>query len=206
MTLRVFWLLLCILSLSAATGMAQGNYYNFSKVDIDNGLSHNQVYTIYRDTSGFVWFGTGSGLNRFDGHDCKVFVNVAGDSTSLKENYVAEIFPLPDGKLWIGSKTEGCIYDPLTEKFDHNYQAYLKKLCLPPGRIVNSIIDNQGNYWFLFEKEGLYKFTPSSKTAARFSTSSKDFPITAFSKDEQGHLWLIRFDGYIQQINPFSSW
>lgn len=202
MTLRVFWLLLCILSLSAATGMAQGNYYNFSKVDIDNGLSHNQVYTIYRDTSGFVWFGTGSGLNRFDGHDCKVFVNVAGDSTSLKENYVAEIFPLPDGKLWIGSKTEGCIYDPLTEKFDHNYQAYLKKLCLPPGRIVNSIIDNQGNYWFLFEKEGLYKFTPSSKTAARFSTSSKDFPITAFSKDEQGHLWLIRFDGYIQQINP----
>ncbi|MBC7829740.1 MAG: response regulator [Chitinophagaceae bacterium] len=203
MPLRLFWMLLCLLSVSTVNVIAQGSYYNFSKVDIDNGLSHNQVYSIYRDSTGFVWFGTGSGLNRFDGNNCKVFINNAGDSTSLKENYVAEIFPLPGGELWIGSKTDASIYYPSTEKFNSDFRSYLKKLDLPPSRIVHSLKDRRGNYWFLFEKEGLFKYSPASQKTSHFSAGSselKGVSITAFNEDTHGNLWLIFSTGYLMLI------
>ena len=63
---------------------AQSPVYNFSKVEIEDGLSNNHIYTIYRDDTGFVWFGTASGLNRFDGYNCRIFVNNPHDSTSLE--------------------------------------------------------------------------------------------------------------------------
>jgi hypothetical protein len=42
-------------------------------LDINNGLSHNQVNCIYKDSKGFMWFGTIAGLNRYDGYTFKVF-------------------------------------------------------------------------------------------------------------------------------------
>ena len=34
-----------------------------------NGLSHNMVKALLKDNKGFIWIGTHSGLNRFDGTD-----------------------------------------------------------------------------------------------------------------------------------------
>lgn len=207
MTCRLFCMLLWVLSISCISGYAQNSYYNFSRVDIDNGLSHNQVYSIYRDSTGFVWFGTRSGLNRFDGLNCKVFLNNAGDSTSLKEDYVAEIFALPDGKLWIGSKINGSIYDPSTERFDADYKSYLQRLNLPPSRISYSLVDKHNNFWFLFEKEGLYKFSPSTRKTLHFSegyTESQQQAITGFNQDTQGNILLIYSSGYISLIDSAS--
>jgi ligand-binding sensor domain-containing protein len=50
---------------------AQNNSYQFSHLDITNGLSDNQVNCIYKDEKGFMWFGTTSGLNRYDGISLK---------------------------------------------------------------------------------------------------------------------------------------
>lgn len=204
MRLKSFGTLFCLFFASAISAVAQNSNYNFSKVDIDNGLSHNQVFSIYRDSSGFVWFGTGSGLNRFDGNNCKVFINNPEDPTSLKENYVIDIFPLPGGELWIGSRTDASIYDPLTEKFSPDFRSYLKKLNLPQSRIIYSVKDQSGNYWFLFEKEGLYKYSPASQKSSHFSAADSELKgsvITYFSEDMQGNLWVIFSNGYLMLID-----
>src|SRR5438309_1118554 len=157
MMLRSFLVPLVIWWLCLNPLHAQTNDYNFSKVDIENGLSHNQVFSIYRDSTGFAWFGTASGLNRYDGYTCKVFVNIPGDTTSLPDNYIADIFPLPANKLWIGAKSTASIFDPTTETFDSDFKTYLKKHALPQSKPLYSMADKNGNYWFLFEKEGLYR-------------------------------------------------
>ena len=41
--------------------------YKFMQLSIDDGLSNNQVKAVLKDSRGFMWFGTGRGLNRFDG-------------------------------------------------------------------------------------------------------------------------------------------
>lgn len=40
-------------------------------IGIENGLSNNSVTSIYQDRSGFMWFGTFDGLNRYDGYYSK---------------------------------------------------------------------------------------------------------------------------------------
>ncbi|MCW3092605.1 MAG: Two component regulator propeller [Ferruginibacter sp.] len=71
-TIRCLLLLLLLFFGCYFNANGQNNPYNFSKVDIESGLSHNQVNAIYRDDVGFVWFGTNSGLNRFDGYNFKI--------------------------------------------------------------------------------------------------------------------------------------
>ena len=47
--------------------MAQDSYM-FKHLDTKNGLSNSQVNYIFKDSKGFMWFGTASGLNRYDGY------------------------------------------------------------------------------------------------------------------------------------------
>ena len=39
-----------------------------------NGLSDNNINQIFKDRSGFIWFATNDGLNRYDGHKVQPFV------------------------------------------------------------------------------------------------------------------------------------
>lgn len=39
----------------------------FRHIGIHNGLSNSQINVIFKDSRGFVWLGTQSGLDRYDG-------------------------------------------------------------------------------------------------------------------------------------------
>ncbi|MEN0054113.1 MAG: two-component regulator propeller domain-containing protein, partial [Mucilaginibacter sp.] len=67
MPLKVVAVLVLIVGLFHKS-YAQPDKYQFSQLDINNGLSHNQVNCIYKDRQSFMWFGTSSGLNRYDGY------------------------------------------------------------------------------------------------------------------------------------------
>src|SRR4030095_1147915 len=86
--------------LAALDGVAQLNRYQFLQLDVSSGLSHNQVKCIYKDAKGFMWFGTMSGLNRYDGYDFKVFRHSAYDSLSLIDDDISGISELPGNKLF----------------------------------------------------------------------------------------------------------
>ncbi len=75
----------------------RGNFYDFDVFNMDDGLNHGTVTTIYQDYRGFLWIGTPKGLNRYDGSQFKKysagrtlyhlsanFINdISGDSTGL---------------------------------------------------------------------------------------------------------------------------
>src|SRR3954464_705121 len=80
---------------------AQNEPYKFSHLDLTNGLSDNHINCFYKDDKGFMWFGTNSGLNRYDGHKFKVFKHDPRDPNSLTESFVSRVNEGPDKKLWI---------------------------------------------------------------------------------------------------------
>ena len=47
--------------------------YMFKHLEVKDGLSNNQVNAIYKDSNRFMWFGTASGLNRYDGYNIKIY-------------------------------------------------------------------------------------------------------------------------------------
>ncbi|HEV8285146.1 MAG TPA: two-component regulator propeller domain-containing protein [Chitinophagaceae bacterium] len=195
------FLFLTALLLLTFSVLAQSEHYNFSRLDIYNGLSHNQVNAILKDEDGFVWFGTMSGLNRYDGYSCRVFRNKHGDSTSLYDNFVSSLYELPDGKMWVMTRDAPCIYNSHTEKFDANYRSYLLSLGLPAGSIINVLKGNSGRYWFLYDSLDLYLYSSVNKKVRAFRQNFKFNPaekITSIKETKDDKLWLVYQTGFLQ--------
>ena len=133
-TLRVILGLVCFLC-CALSSLSQPGQYKFSNIDVNQGLSHNQIKCIFRDSRGFMWFGTISGLNRYDGYSVKTFRNIPGDAKSVRNSDINNLFEDPSGNIWMTTWTGTDIYDPTTETFSHDPNAYLRKLYIPDGAI-----------------------------------------------------------------------
>src|SRR5689334_10054435 len=83
---------------------AQPGQYPFTRIDISRGLSNNQVTSIFKDNMGFLWFGTMSGLNRYDGYKFRVFRHDSHDSTTLNDDYISRVLEGPGGKMWVETR------------------------------------------------------------------------------------------------------
>ncbi|MDQ3290051.1 MAG: hypothetical protein M3Q05_02055 [Bacteroidota bacterium] len=94
---------------------AQPEQYKFVRIDNDKGLSNNQINCILEDNQGFMWFGTMTGLNRYDGYTFKTFRHDVRHATSLRDNYISALFAGPENKLWVITRSGLAIYNPLTE-------------------------------------------------------------------------------------------
>lgn len=55
------------------SGQAQSTSVSFRNININEGLSQSSVVDIAADHTGFLWFATQDGLNRFDGKEFLIF-------------------------------------------------------------------------------------------------------------------------------------
>ncbi|TVQ07006.1 MAG: hypothetical protein EA361_18870, partial [Bacteroidetes bacterium] len=54
----------------------------------EHGLSNSAVNSIYRDSKGYMWFGTWDGLNRYDGKNIKTFYPDIFDQHAISNNII----------------------------------------------------------------------------------------------------------------------
>ncbi|WP_158799654.1 two-component regulator propeller domain-containing protein [Pedobacter sp. L105] len=202
---RLFLLFIgCLLS---SLAVAQQDQIQFSRIDISNGLSHNQVNAILKDAKGFMWFGTLSGLNRYDGYEFKIFKHDPRDSTSLTDDFITSIYQLPDNKLYLETRSGPNIYDPQTETFVRNVKGYLKGLHIQAKVIRDVIKDDEGNFWFNAADEGIFKYNTTTGLThhllcdGKQSFSLKQTAIAALQKDSRGNIWVIHSDRTIEMLN-----
>ncbi len=57
-------------------------------LSVENGFASHEVFCGVQDSSGFLWFGTRNGLNRFDGSKCLLFTR---QRNKLQENKVVQL-------------------------------------------------------------------------------------------------------------------
>ncbi|MBD1363102.1 response regulator [Mucilaginibacter sp. ZT4R22] len=187
---------------------AQNNEFQFSKLDITSGLSHNQVNCVFKDSKGFMWFGTLSGLNKYDGYKFKVFKHITGDTTSLNDDFILSISEGPGGKLWIETRNGYNIYDPQTERFSHDAGGFLRSISIPSQNLTAVKKDRKGNFWFLNSVTGVYKYTALSKTTTHISNKPGDGQsiysntVSDLATDSKGNIWLVYNKGVLERVNP----
>ncbi|HZY35027.1 MAG TPA: two-component regulator propeller domain-containing protein [Mucilaginibacter sp.] len=192
----------------AAITKAQSNQFQFSHLNINSGLSHNNVTCIFKDNQGFMWFGTLSGLNRYDGYKFKIFKHSMSDSTSLDDDYIVSISEGPGNKLWIETRDGFNIYDPSTEKFGHNITGYLRSINIPDRFITAVKKDRSGNFWFLHQTHGLYKYDPLHNSTAHVIHSAINQSsicadtVSDLAADSRGNLWLTYRNGALERMDP----
>jgi len=192
----------------AAGVSAQNNQFQFSHLDINNGLSHNEVTCIFKDNKGFMWFGTLSGLNRYDGYKFKIFKHSVSDTTSIDDDYIVSISEGPGDKLWIETRDGFNIYDPATEKFVHNITGYLKSINIPDRFITAVKKDRAGNFWFLHQAHGLYRYDPLRNRTVHLVHSALNKSaicadtVSDLAADSRGNLWLTYRNGALERMDP----
>jgi len=193
-----------VLLLQSLLALSQNEHYNFAKLNAYTGLSQNQVNAILKDGDGFLWFATAYGLNRYDGYFCRIFRKDRNDSSSIKDNNIANLYELPDRKLWVSTMAGPCIYNSDTEKFDSDHDGYLSSMGLPAASISSIVKGNDGRYWFLYTDKGLYLYSSNDKSVKPFTPPgnvSRSEKIASIKETADGKLWLVYQSGFLQEYD-----
>lgn len=90
-----------IITLLCFSSLMHASEFMFKHLEVKDGLSNNQVLDIFKDSEGFMWFATASGLNRYDGCQMTLFRSNNADPASLPDNYIKSIQEDYKGNLWI---------------------------------------------------------------------------------------------------------
>ncbi len=147
---RVLCWLAC--ALAAALAMVMGNHALGAPKTVGElyfesvgAMPGNVVTALTQDHAGFLWIGTQNGLLRYDGYDFLHFQHDPADPTSIGANYIRALWLADDGRLWIGTTSNGIsIYDPTTLAFRHIRHDPANPHSLPHRRVYAILGDARG--------------------------------------------------------------
>ena len=110
-----FYLVCCFVKIELAEAQPKVNFEHFSTAD---GLSDNRIMCLMKDREGFMWMGSWTGINRFDGHHFVTYKSRPGDHSVLKNNRIDFIIEDHAGFLWLkGYDRQVYRFDKKTEQF-----------------------------------------------------------------------------------------
>jgi signal transduction histidine kinase/ligand-binding sensor domain-containing protein/CheY-like chemotaxis protein/HPt (histidine-containing phosphotransfer) domain-containing protein len=167
----------------------------FEQLSVEHGLAQESILAIVQDGDGFMWFGSQSGLSRFDGYRVTTYRNEVSNPRSLANNWVRVLHIDRSGRLWIG--TDGGLdrFDPVTQTFIH-YQPNEPGKRGNGNRHVHALQDDGKDGLWVATGDGLQHFdmkTGAFKVwhhAAGVAPSLADDQVHALALDAGGTLWV----------------
>ncbi|MDE5636951.1 MAG: response regulator [Alistipes sp.] len=158
-------LLLLVFAMLPFVCRAGERQYVFRSFDSDDGLAHNTVLAIIQDRTGFMWFGTKDGLNRYDGIEIRT---VAVDDAIPGNNYITALCEDMRGRIWIGTDAGVCIYDPATERAERFLQRADDGSRIE-GTISQIAMSHDGAVWIPAGQQGFFRFDPGDGSLTRIA-------------------------------------
>ena len=150
--------------LSVLTGQAEGitgkwsERYNFTAITMDEGLPHNFVDDILKDSQGFLWIATrGEGIARYNGYEFTSF-NMGTARAKLRSNFISKLCEDDFKRIWAVSETGLDIVDIQTMQTVQvpSAEGKLLSFCNRPAHFI--FHSRAGNIWVCSESN-LFKLT-----------------------------------------------
>ncbi|MBK9451364.1 MAG: PAS domain S-box protein [Bacteroidetes bacterium] len=173
-------------SLDPATGKT--NYYG-----TQNKLPHNNIYDIFSDKSGKIWFATHTNrLAFFDGKNIETReVTDHGEIpniTCIKQD--------KQGIFWLGTDGMG-LY-----RFDgEKYKQFNKLDGLQSNYVYNLVIDHYGHVWTT-HRDGFSRFVPQTGKILTYPSkiyvSKEENPPSSANIDDYGNIWFSTEQGILR--------
>lgn len=168
---------------SATTFLANG--YSVREWQAEDGLPQNLVTSAVQTRDGYLWFGTESGLARFDGERFQVFDTI--NTPGLADRRITTLFEDAAGTLWIGHES-GAITRLRSGRFETRR---------PPSsraswdeKIVGIGSDEQGRLWAMHQN-GAIDSVDSGATQIP-SLIAPDLPAAmGWTRGAQGGIWIM---------------
>ena len=185
---------------------ASDNYLNIQKVTVEQGLSNNHINSILEDHYGYIWFGTLSGLNKYDGMKFDIYYNDSSVVNSISNSDIQVIYESSSYNLWIGTAKGLNIFNRETNTF----KAYLHDDNNPQSisnNRINTIYEDSSGILWIGTKEGLNKYNQATDNFQVYLNNTEDKDsissnnITSIIEDSTGTLWI----GTTAGLNVFNK-
>jgi PAS domain S-box-containing protein len=192
----------------SGNSFSQQNKLVFENISLENGLSHNAVYSITQDKTGFMWFATQDGLNKYDGYNITVYKFNPSDSTSLPNNNVSKVFEDKAGNIWVGTWGGGlCRFDPIHERFIvYKYNPSIPS-SISFNRVPVIFQSRNGDLWVGTAGGGLNKYLKDKdafETYKHFNDDENSLSnnrVWDITEDKSGNIWIATDEG-LNKFNP----
>lgn len=154
------------------TQISYSQTHIYEHFGVDEGLPSSEVYDIYQDKQGYIWFATDKGLSRYNGYEFENFTTQDG----LPDNTILDFFPQDNGQIWCyGFHSQRLFYfNEIFDGFkDYKHNVILKKQFKPRTAIKSIVLDKNetlsiGGYGIC----GLIEVTKEGKTTKQFDLDS----------------------------------
>ncbi|XOV80427.1 MAG: two-component regulator propeller domain-containing protein [Aestuariibacter sp.] len=205
-----YLLLLCFILYSGLLGaITPHTNIRFEHISVEQGLSQEAVLSIYQDSTGYMWFGTQEGLNRYNGYQVDIFNTEFARPESLSSDWVFAIAEDASGSLWVGTDGGGLNrFDEKSRGFEHfTFDAQT------PRSISNNVIrtlylDSADRFW-VGTDNGLNRYHEEENNFSLVKLAplpvsglTANLKIRAIAEDSEGVLWIGTDGSGLFSFNP----
>lgn len=188
--------------------LSQKQNLKFDHLDINSGLSQNNVLCVLQDSRGFMWFGTRDGLNKYDGYTFTLYRNNPADENSISNNFITALIEDTKGNMWVATNGGGLNrYDREKDRF-FRYKHDKNNSNSISSDLIDCIMeDHNGNLWIggeaglniLNTKTNRFVHYTNNKTDPQTLTSNS---IRDIFEDFRNNIWVATYGGGLNLFNP----
>ena len=180
----------------------------------NNPWSPYDVYYIYKDSKGVMWFGTSNfGICRYDGNSLSwMFEDHLTNTPNGGSFGIRSIIEDDKGKYWFCNTRYRFNISPESIKENGNVLVKYERengiddIKLADGRdyvyFMSAVKDNEGDIWMTTYDRGVWKYDGKKSTHYPLQDNGQDIAIFSIYKDKHDQIWLgtpetgvYKFDG-----------
>lgn len=167
----------------------------FQSIDVNDGLAGNMVRNITQDKLGYMWFGTNTGLVKYDGYTLTTYQNDNYRSNSVGGSFIRALEVDEQNVLWVGGGKGLSRYNRSTDDFT----VYSENAADHDSLIsdsVNSIQRGKAGYLWLATDAGLELFDSHKEVFMHYRHDSQDTAslpsnnVRTLMMATNGDLWI----------------
>lgn len=140
-------------SVVIAIAVSATEHHVFRRLEATNSMSNNNVKAILKDKDGFLWVGTASGLNRYDGYEYKLYgIHSSSNATKDYLNDVQSLQEDRDGNIWVRSYRNYSVFNRDKDAFSVEVPKLLAGYGIDVDENYCVYVDCSRNLWILTDK------------------------------------------------------
>lgn len=185
-------------------------HVNATRYDNYSGLSGNKVTQIGQDSGGYMWFGTHSGLSRFNSQEFTNFQQNSLNTNSLPGNQIS-LFTHSKNEIWLSLDKVGLARFQQNNNRFHLFPTHeLESPDVSTG-IIHSLVfglaaDNDDNVWVFQFETGFSIFHRDTETFSHHTPTNttwlKSVRFFDAKTGPDGHIWAVTLEGVVYDIDP----
>jgi len=151
---KKYFALIILLCLITKHSVMIGQEYIYKQYTTADGLPSSEVYHVFQDSKGYIWFATDNGVSRYNGYEFENFdVN-----NGLATNSISEVYEDFNGKVWfIGMNRKLSYYENgkiVRFKYNQKFSSLFSRGQVP---LKSSFyIDSLNNIIISITRDGIY--------------------------------------------------